>query len=1159
MAVRVGTAEAVLTLRDEFTKKLGRVEARIDGFEKKAKSTARTAGQFGAALQRLGPIASGVGLAMAGAFTRKSIAAAIEQRQAVAQLEAALRSTGEGAGFNSRHLQDMASSLQAVTKFGDEAVIGMQSVLLTFTKIRGEAFERTSVAALNLAERMGTTLKGAAVQLGKALNDPVANLGELGRAGIQFSVEQKALIKTLAESGQLAKAQGIILEELETQFGGAAEAAARAAGGGIAQFKNAAGDLQEVVGRFLVPTLDLLGRKFAELVAASNKADSSLTKFVATSKLLRLALSFANERLGGIPGVMAAIALASEEAAESLDDAGAASRAFADGIDSALRVEFRRLVESELESLNRKMAEAKDRMEAAQDAIEATRQKYRDLADAIQNTADALDEMAAARQGATLTAGGFDVTASFDGLIGTTFEELGADLRRHVAESSVGGATDAQQGIAQALGQAVRSAMTGGDSRSAIQKFGDALASAVSTAITVAIATAVGGASGGIFGAIAGAIVGGFITEAFSGKKDRFDTVLRFEGVVNTWSNATEVFRSGAATMHEAAKILADLAVDARGTFNDLSRSLGGILLGAGSKPFSDGFGGIPDGGGGGGGRGTQQQDPSGDGARSFDKTSGTFSLGDILSRSIDIVVKQVGDEFIVGLGTLALGVGSSAQAAFRDALDTFTRNLPLLIEQGKITLAGIPKQLAAVLKAGVAQTFEELEQNIATAIELFSAQIGQVRTTVFQFFANLAVTVREGVRIGFPPKALAKAVTNQIREGLNQIAGAELFPQFVNVKKAMEDFAKGLADVGIEGDKATQLLEDAATAFEVFNQRAVANVLGPIADLLERFTGEQALAQKIRARAEQAQAIVAIETSRVQLRVLKEAGLIQRSLFRQLNRALSKAGEFARDLSNFMGEAAGSVGRVASSAGRAARDLERAGQGIGAAAVAIPDLPTQAALGQSPEGKIEEFFSSLIGGGASNPLDSLISKFREFWRMLERVKFSDPEREARAFALLTERFREAWRAITEGLKDGIRTFREQLGVGEFSGLFLSQRTAAAGASFQQLLARALGGDFNAIQGLQGAANQALQLGAQTFGTASSQFKSLRDSIFGGLDRFLAAEIKMPAELQLEATRQQTAAITSELGAGRRQSQAQHREMVSLLSSLNRRAIPQGA
>ena len=86
----------------------------------------------------------------------------------------------------------MATNLQNKTLFGDEVILkDATAQLLTFTNITGENFGRTQEAALDLATRLDGDLKSASIQLGKALNDPVANLSALSRSGIQFSEDQK--------------------------------------------------------------------------------------------------------------------------------------------------------------------------------------------------------------------------------------------------------------------------------------------------------------------------------------------------------------------------------------------------------------------------------------------------------------------------------------------------------------------------------------------------------------------------------------------------------------------------------------------------------------------------------------------------------------------------------------------------------------------------------------------------------------------------------------------------------------------------------------------------------------------------------------------------------------------------------------------------------
>jgi hypothetical protein len=242
------------------------IGAKTASFDKALGKSMRNLQNFGRSTQRLGQQISMRVTAPLAIMGATSVRAFQIQAKAIAQVEAGLRSTGGQVGYTSQQLQKMASDLQKTTLFGDEQILkDATAQLLTFTNISGEQFQRTQKAALDLATRLDGDLKGASIQLGKALNDPVANLSALSRSGIQFSEEQKAVIKSLAESGQLAEAQTIILDELNKQYGGSAEAAAKA-DGGITQLANAFGDLQEVIGQTLMPMITPLVNKLREII-----------------------------------------------------------------------------------------------------------------------------------------------------------------------------------------------------------------------------------------------------------------------------------------------------------------------------------------------------------------------------------------------------------------------------------------------------------------------------------------------------------------------------------------------------------------------------------------------------------------------------------------------------------------------------------------------------------------------------------------------------------------------------------------------------------------------------------------------------------------------------------------------------------------------------
>jgi hypothetical protein len=241
-------------------------------------------------------------------FATASVFAFDKQAKAVAQVEQAIASTGGAAGKTSKELQKMASALQDNSLFGDEEILQkVTAQLLTFTNISGRAFDRTQQAALDLATRLGGDLQSASIQLGKALNDPVSNLSALSRAGIQFSEDQKALIDTLVATGRLAEAQTVILDELEKQYGGSAQAAAKAGAGGITQLKNSFGDLMEVIGEVVVEAINPFVDRLKEIVKQLQATDKETLKYYVTIGALVAAIGPALIALGAMAKGLTAV------------------------------------------------------------------------------------------------------------------------------------------------------------------------------------------------------------------------------------------------------------------------------------------------------------------------------------------------------------------------------------------------------------------------------------------------------------------------------------------------------------------------------------------------------------------------------------------------------------------------------------------------------------------------------------------------------------------------------------------------------------------------------------------------------------------------------------------------------------------------------------
>lgn len=211
-----------------------------------------------------------VGFAVVGAaavaFGASSVKAFSESQDAAAQTNAVLKSTGSIAGVTAAQVTDLATSLQKVTKFSDEEIRSAENMLLTFTNISKDIFPETTKTVLDMSQALGQDLKTSSIQLGKALNNPIDGITALTRVGVKFTDAQKEQITKLVEAGKVMEAQKIILKELQTEFGGSAEAAGTTFAGRLAILKNSLNDVQETIGFVIVDALQPLASAMADFV-----------------------------------------------------------------------------------------------------------------------------------------------------------------------------------------------------------------------------------------------------------------------------------------------------------------------------------------------------------------------------------------------------------------------------------------------------------------------------------------------------------------------------------------------------------------------------------------------------------------------------------------------------------------------------------------------------------------------------------------------------------------------------------------------------------------------------------------------------------------------------------------------------------------------------
>lgn len=313
----------VLADNADLTRKLAASEKKLKGFERAAQRTSKnTSGAF---KSMMGPLSTVMGIAGIGGVTvafQSMVREAGDSQRVAAQTAAVLRSTGGAAQITAGHLSTLSSTLSQQIAVDDEVVQSAGNVLLTFTGIRNELgkgnniFDQTLGLTADMSRAFGTDMNKAAIQLGKALNDPVKGVSALARVGVTFTKGQKAQIKSLVESGDLLGAQKVVLSELRKEIGGSAAAYGKTLPGSVEKLKIAWGNFLASVGTVLAPVMQRVADAMSRIGGVSpgvQKTFLALAAFVALgiglSKVVTAVRAFysAFKLLTAVPKIFLAI------------------------------------------------------------------------------------------------------------------------------------------------------------------------------------------------------------------------------------------------------------------------------------------------------------------------------------------------------------------------------------------------------------------------------------------------------------------------------------------------------------------------------------------------------------------------------------------------------------------------------------------------------------------------------------------------------------------------------------------------------------------------------------------------------------------------------------------------------------------------------------
>lgn len=187
-------------------------------------------------------------------FVKDSIKVYESQAATMKILESTVQTVGASAWTSAQELAKMAQEFQQMTNYSADSIEAMQSVLLGFRNIKGDNFREATKAIMDMATVMNMDLKSAAQSIGKALDDPINGMDSFKKQGFNFTAAQKKVIQSFLDTGNAAEAQKVILGELETTFGGAAEAGVQS----TEQLKNSFSDLKAGIGKFVKDALDAI-------------------------------------------------------------------------------------------------------------------------------------------------------------------------------------------------------------------------------------------------------------------------------------------------------------------------------------------------------------------------------------------------------------------------------------------------------------------------------------------------------------------------------------------------------------------------------------------------------------------------------------------------------------------------------------------------------------------------------------------------------------------------------------------------------------------------------------------------------------------------------------------------------------------------------------
>lgn len=234
-----------------------KLEVQITAEDKASKVISNIGNVAGGILKAgmLGATAAVAGLAAGLGF---AISEAAEAQDIDTKLAQAIANTGDVTGVTTGMVDALATEYGNLTRYEDDTIKAAATVMARFDNINKDTFPTAMTTAMDLSTALGIDLSQAALMVGKALETPGEGLMRLKAAGVVFTDEQTAMIQKMAETGDAAGAQQLILQALNETVGGQALAAGQTFTGQMEIMKNTLGNVAESIGTAVLPMVQNL-------------------------------------------------------------------------------------------------------------------------------------------------------------------------------------------------------------------------------------------------------------------------------------------------------------------------------------------------------------------------------------------------------------------------------------------------------------------------------------------------------------------------------------------------------------------------------------------------------------------------------------------------------------------------------------------------------------------------------------------------------------------------------------------------------------------------------------------------------------------------------------------------------------------------------------